>query len=291
MQERVERAASAAVAGGVWVVFVTLTLRHDRTQALADLKTALADSYRKAQQGNGFKLYKARSGFLGAVRSMEVRYSLATGWHPHIHALAFFKCKRSADALFYGEELAQRYLAKLNAAGFTATRSGQDVQLCTDPEGAGRYAAKGALELANGWAKAYDGERNRSFHPFELVHFGTSEAVTGLPRAELVERFKEYASVFPGTGQCRISRQLADALGIEPSEDEENPGEETHGDGLEPVGLTVAAHVWRRLIAGGHAGRFLAEYAVSEEPPDPGGLFRKWAELLHLRDDPDLCFW
>lgn len=291
VQDRVERVAAAAVAKGVWVVFITLTLRHDRTQALAPLKEALGAAYRKAQQGNGFKVYRARSGFLGAVRSMEVRYSLATGWHPHIHALAFFQTARSEDALFYGEELAQRYLAKLTAAGFSATRSGQDVQLCTDPEGAGRYAAKGALELANGWAKTYDGKRNRSFHPFELVQFGTDPGALGLPRGELLERFREYAAVFPGTGQCRVSRQLAQALDVPPADDQDEPGATEHGEGLEPVGLSVAAHVWRRMAAAGLTGRFLEEYATRTAPPDPGGLFERWAERLHLVDDPELCFW
>lgn len=79
--------AWALVDGGA--TFGAYTLRHDRGDRLADLWQALNKCWAAVLRDGSVKRLRARLGWLGCVRTVEVTYG-ANGWHPHIHPLHLF---------------------------------------------------------------------------------------------------------------------------------------------------------------------------------------------------------
>jgi len=253
IQERARRFARASIDAGAWVYMVTLTVRHERGDALAELKDGLAGALRKAQQGAPYKRMQ-EAGLIGVFRTVEVRYSERAGWHPHLHCLVAVDEPDETAAREIARGLVGRYMARLGKVGLSAELAGQDVTLCYDPEKAGEYAGKGALELAHGWSKQ---GKAGSVHPFELARRAADECdgrAAGL--------FREYADVMPGTPQGRISdrvvRELAARLDCDEAElaawlrhgegeDEADPGEESVKATDLPAIARIAAGTWDDL--------------------------------------------
>lgn len=136
---------------------------------------------------------------------------------------------------------------RLAKEGLEAERAAQDLQPCYDAEGAAEYAAKGVLELAHGWVKE---GKNGSLHPFELA----SRAASG--DREAGELFREYAAVMPGTPQGKITSRLAEALGIDPADDQEQPAEDEPEESEDVIG-TVAPVIWDRAVRHGYVAELL----------------------------------
>jgi hypothetical protein len=234
---------------------VTLTVRHTRTDELKPLKEGLASALAKAQQGAPYKRLQ-QAGLLGVFRTMEVRYSYRTGWHPHLHCLVAIDKADEGQAREIARGLVERYMARLTAGGLSAELAGQDVRRCYDPEGAGDYAGKGALELAHSYAK----QGKTSVHPFELARRAGDE--NDMRAAHL---FREYAAVMPGTPQGRISdrlvRELATRLERDPDElavwlrhgegEDEVGSEETVQANDQPAVARVPAAAWNDLHSRG----------------------------------------
>jgi hypothetical protein len=317
IQERARRFARASIDAGAWVYMVTLTVRHDRGNALGELKEGLTGALRKAQQGAPYKRLQ-QAGMLGVFRTVEVRHSQRTGWHPHLHCLVAVDEADEAEAREIARGLVGRYMTKLGGAGLSAELEGQDVTLCYDPEKAGEYAGKGALELAHGWAKQGKGG---SVHPFELARRGADE---GDRRA--ADLFREYAEVMPGTPQGRISdrlvRELASRLERDEAElaawlrhgegeDEAEAGEEAVQASDLPAIARIAAESWddlhrrgdtvelvRRVEAGATFDQLQAEgwpvrpplptdQAAACRPPDPGESVHMAAHRLAPANAPN----
>lgn len=83
----VEGAASAHLAAGGRLLFVTFTVPHDRPDGLADLLTKVNGAWKRVQQGRGFRARRERLG-IASVRALEITYG-RNGWHPHLHLLLF----------------------------------------------------------------------------------------------------------------------------------------------------------------------------------------------------------
>jgi hypothetical protein len=256
VQERARRLAEKSIEAGAWVFMVTLTVRHDLSTTLEAEKRAVSAAFRKAQQGKIYERLRSRDGMVGAFRTMEVRYSTATGWHLHIHALVPVIADDVDAARGTANRMVGRYLDRLGKEGMDAVREGQDVTLCYDPQGAGQYAAKGALEVSLSEPKR---GKTGSLHPFELL----AQADEGDARARRL--FIEYARTMPGTPQGRITdamvARIADQTGDNPAElatylrhgsDEDNDElvEEPEAGEDEAV-ATVAVDAWNRLHVDG----------------------------------------
>ncbi len=69
-------------AGGAVLALVTATVRHARGQSLADVAEAVCDAWRAMGASRPW-----REATRGAVRRIEVTWSTAHGWHPHVHAV------------------------------------------------------------------------------------------------------------------------------------------------------------------------------------------------------------
>ena len=85
----IQAAADAWRAQGGFVVMVTLTMRHRRSDPLAVTLDAAVAGWKKMLQRRAWRSAAEWAGLKHYVRAVEVTRSDANGWHPHIHALLF----------------------------------------------------------------------------------------------------------------------------------------------------------------------------------------------------------
>lgn len=181
---------AAAQARGHVLGFVTLTMRHERGQSLADLWAAAVKGWRRAITGKAWQAAKCRAGCVGWVRVWEVTYG-RHGWHVHVHAVMVLRAGAEASEL---EDLAggmfRRWSAGLVAAGLAApTLAGQDWHV-VGGEGAGDEIAAYLSKLAGGGADALG---------LELTHTSSGRARRGLRTAPVWSLLAELAE----TGEAR----------------------------------------------------------------------------------------
>jgi len=72
------------------LIFLTLTMRHDRTHHLEMLFETVMSGWRKMLQGRDGMVLRQELHLEGFVRSVEVTVG-KNGWHPHLHLLLFVR--------------------------------------------------------------------------------------------------------------------------------------------------------------------------------------------------------
>jgi len=290
--ERVDRISNvfdAAEAKGGTVVFVTLTVRHERGQSLADLKKMVQSACADARRGAPWERAKKRFNIVGVISSPEVTYGDKTGWHFHLHiALVLLPFEgemiepktsvergQQAKKLVErgqqaGEWLIDRYMNYIRLMGGSCDRKGQDVQSLIRRDDLAKYVAKGSAdwEIASAGATKLGIKGNT---PWDLAARSArgDHVAAGL--------FKEYAAVMPGTRSCVVSAKLAAILGIQSADDSENPSvQEVESDDVKIMELATSK--WNRLLRRGCAHDVLNAVAAKRTPKD---IFELVSRLLH----------
>lgn len=239
-------------------LMITFTLRHGFDDPLSDLLRKLVTSYRQMTSYRAYKRLKDRFTIIGTIRALEVTYH--TGWHPHLHVLAFAGAHfvETADQVRRLEtELESMWLTLLEKNGGNGI-TGIACTVKAGNEYIAEYISKyGHLpeektwslesELTGAAAKRSRGEAGIS--PFGLLE---QYALNGAEDAASL--FIEYAAAMKGKSQLQWSRGLADALGLQPESDE------AIIDFLPPEFadlLTMDWSVWSVILASGIRGEFL----------------------------------
>lgn len=124
-----------AMEAGHALGFVTLTMRHDRSQPLADLFKAASKGWARVTSGKAWTLDQADVD--GWVRVWEVTHG-RNGWHVHVHLVLVMSPGSTSDTLdgvataMYG-----RWSRSLEASGLRAPRLvGQDWHLVAGDQAA-----------------------------------------------------------------------------------------------------------------------------------------------------------
>lgn len=68
----------------------TFTAPHNASDKIEKLLPMISDSLQRFFRGSSFLKFKNKFGFIGRIRSTEVRYGI-NGWHPHFHLIFFSK--------------------------------------------------------------------------------------------------------------------------------------------------------------------------------------------------------
>lgn len=70
------------------VGFVTLTIRHTKTDTLKKSVEKLTDNYRRFQQTRFYRKFKTN--IYGQIKTLEITFNEENGWHSHLHILYFY---------------------------------------------------------------------------------------------------------------------------------------------------------------------------------------------------------
>ncbi len=232
---------------------LTLTLRHKRTDTLAQLLGGLLDSWRRVINGEPWKRACAKFGVVGFVRSTEITYGAANGWHPHLHVLMVYgqpiSDEQREEFEFWIYERWAGFVEKYGL-GIPTRKRGALLQ-AIDADGAD-YGFK-LQERTLGWEMARgDLKRGRAdrYLPFELLW------AAGNGEVAAVELWHEYEQATQGRRASHWSKGLRELwrLGDERADEEITADDHTTGATL--VGL-VEEEDWAAVIAHGADGYLL----------------------------------
>jgi hypothetical protein len=121
--EELTQALDAWHEQGGRVVLVTLTMRHGRTDGLAECWDALSDAWAAATgRSSGPRRAMDAAGCAGWARRVEAMWGSRHGWHLHVHALVFVNGITNTGAQALGEAMYGAWEARLQRVGLTPIR-------------------------------------------------------------------------------------------------------------------------------------------------------------------------
>ena len=231
------------------VYFGTLTLRHHQGQSFKELSDALAGCWGAATGGRGWVADRRRFGVAHSLRVWEEKWSIANGWHVHVHFLLYVEPSADNSAESISGLLASmftRWSAKAKSLGLGSPRmKGQDLHLVTgeDLDSLGGYFAKQVTEDSADTAESMawemsnpnGKERGDSFTPAEILDL----AVGGDPTMQAL--WAEYEQGMIKRRTIAWSRGLRDAVGLDEEQtDQEIADEDLGGETV----LSMSAKTW-----------------------------------------------
>lgn len=255
-RRRMEFSAAAALhqSKGGSLVFTTQTLRHSKSDTLADLWSVLAYCSNATTTGAPWLRLKSRLGIVGYVRVVEVTYG-RNGWHVHLHTLWFLTGKvTDSTARELGQALYARWRAAAVRKGMRAPLPiGQDSHLVT---GAGA-----AEEVAQYFTKTDHGAEAMAW---ELSHAqGKGSRVPGatVPVWALLDRIRqegcaeslglwhEYERASKGRRCVNWSRGLRALLALSDEQSDEEIAAQEHGSSADDLLYVLD---WSEMVARPH---------------------------------------
>lgn len=237
-RDEMNTALSVVRAAGGWPVLMTLTARHGRRDALADLLDRMKRAWRRMKQRRDWKRFKADYSGL-TITATEVTHGRRHGWHPHFHIIVILTGVDSeAASVALVEALRPAWMSAMAAEGLDGNGAAFDVR---GAGAAGDYVAKwgAAEELSFGDAKA---ARKGNRTPLQLL----DAAADG--DAEARRLWAVYAAAFKGRNQLVWSPGLKAACGLGEVEDGEAAEDELADEPQEA--FRIDGEEWR------HRGRY-----------------------------------
>lgn len=246
------------------IVFVTLTVRHDRTQSLRTVWDAVGKGWAAATSGRGWVEATERFGMLMPngkrklhfARVAETTISDETGWHVHVHAMVFVRgdwADGQAVADLLGGAMWERWDRAVQRAGLRpGVRAASDARMVSPVAGGDQplaeYFAKAVYELTGAVNKA---ARGGSLTPFQLLALiqafegGDLDALGGRDINRLRALWAEWEQVSRGRRQISYSRGLLRLCAVETLTDDEIVDD----DQLEgQVILTLSCDQWKKIV-------------------------------------------
>lgn len=208
--ELVEAMTQHEAAGGS-VLLMTLTVPHSREDEPFSLLARLLKAY--TAFGGGKRAWKSLLPTVrGSVRALEVTYSAANGWHPHLHVLVFLDdqvdaAKWTPVLLDQWAKVVKRHkLGEVNEHGLRLD----------DGSKAAKYASKWGIEDEMTKAHIKQGRKGGSRTPFALL----ADYAEGDQHAGHL--FREFVGVFKGKSQLQWSRGLRAHFGLDEAKTDED---------------------------------------------------------------------
>jgi hypothetical protein len=178
----VEAAATVVLSTG-FVLFLTLTASHHRSDRLSDLLKDLATAWHDVTSN---RLWRETPALRGFVKTTEITDGFPNGWHPHVHALVFFdRVLDPAEVATFGAYVRTAWARSITGrAGRDVNEHGvrvQQIRMVAGRADVGEYLAKvqdgyGASrsvgrEMTRGDLKS--GRKVNRFSAFELLERAT----------------------------------------------------------------------------------------------------------------------
>lgn len=236
---------------GLSVYLLTQTIRHGTGDSLSGGLAGIASAEKRLWTTRSGMAAKARLGVVGTIKTTEVTWGAANGWHPHKHTLLFLKAPISPAVIH--AELAPLWIDACVKSGLPSPSldRGFTVQ---DGSFADKYVSKWGLEseMTKGHSKI---AKNGGLTPFALLE---DVLETGDDRPYWL--FKEYAFAFKGKRQLVWSRGLRALL--LPEIEEATDAELAESEDLDVVALffsSLSLLEWKAVLYYKYRAVFLAK--------------------------------
>jgi hypothetical protein len=241
---------------------LTLTIRHDKGDRLADLWDAVSRIWRTFVGHRAYRAARKRAGVTGYLRTTEVVYSDG-GWHVHLHVLYFLRGHLERDsAEDFGGRAIDTWKASAKHHGYVAHSLGQDWKILSGTAealvGVAGYINKGtyevhdrvtnarslALETSRGDLKDYSFSTSRS--PFMILGDAIAYLDTeGTTNGESFRLWSEWEKASKNRRQQLWSRGFRAMLQLEAEATDEELAAAVTVEGETLV--TVSARDWHTI--------------------------------------------
>ena len=238
---------------GGGALFVTLTLRHHRGDTLASRLDVVSSSLHHVLKGEPWKRRKESLGYIGSMKSPEITWGEANGWHAHSHSIML--TERPATEIERAdmqEWIFGRWLSVAERRGLgSVTRAhGVDVRPVFTAGDLGQYLTT----IEGGWSPGLELARSdrKRFTPFDLLRNVLTSGET-----EPAALWKEYERATFGKRAVMWSPGLRARLcGVE---DEATDVELASSEGLDLALLQaiVPPDVWNQSMRSATTGELL----------------------------------
>lgn len=249
----IDTGVSNHLSSGGSALFVTWTLSHHITDALAPRLDAVTEALRHVLGGAPWAKRKTRLGFVGAIRAVEITDGI-NGWHPHNHSLLLFdRILTDAEVEDLSSWALGRWGGVVQAKGFGRVNShGLDVRRVTDAAELSSYLTK----IDGGWGVGLELARSDVKRNSPLQHLRDFATTGDMASAA---RWVEYERATYGKRSLRWSPGLrARLLGVEA---EVSDAELAASEGLDLTLMraVIPREVWDPRVKGGTATALLTE--------------------------------
>ena len=203
---------------GKQACMVTFTFPHTVKDNLKDLLKCFAEALHDFKSGNPWTKFKAKYGFEGLIRSLEITRG-GNGWHPHTHELLFIDKSVNEDE--FKKWMIERWLRVCVKSGLVDEKDKKkqghflehslDFKFnCSTSDYLAKFDDKSNWGIDREIAKASTKQGKKDgMHPFELAHRGYNSL------------FIEYTEAIKGRAQLFWSRGLKDKVGLNDIQDED----------------------------------------------------------------------
>jgi hypothetical protein len=234
---------------GGTVALLTLTMRHDRGQALSELFEAQSDAWRAASGAakGRVKAAMAAAGVAGWVRKVEVTHGV-NGWHVHVHALLFIDSGAPDDLTALGDAVFRAWARRLKARGLAAPiaeSGGLDLRrldLGQALEEAAGYLAKSSYEAVEPAgsddvqvrraARELTGSATKRAGRGNRTPFGVLADLQAFGLADDFAIWREWEQGSRGRRAMTWSEGMRDRVVVDQEQDDEELAADTDGAGV-----------------------------------------------------------
>ena len=186
--------------GSVWMV--TQTIPHTNQDDLKGMLKRFAKAFRSFKQGEKWVSIKESFGISGYIKALEVTWSEAFGWHPHLHTIFFLDAaRRDVDVPAFSSELFTRWSKFTSKNGFgELSRGAFSIQ---DASKVKEYLNKMTGERFF-WGSEHEitklnskQARKLSYAPFDFLRvYNGCSPKSGITAQQAERLFREYAEAF-----------------------------------------------------------------------------------------------
>jgi hypothetical protein len=251
---------------GGTIALLTLTMRHERGQALEELWDGLSDAWRSASGAAKGRVQNAMAaaGVAGWVRKVEVTHG-ANGWHVHVHVALFIEPGAPEDLTPLGDAAFMAWARRLKARGLDApiaASGGLDLRrldLGQAMEHAAGYLAKTSFEAVEAVssddvqvrraARELTGSATKRAGRGNRTPFGVLADLQAFGLADDFAIWREWEQGSKGRRAMNWSQGMRDLVLDDAEKDDEQIAAETDAAGVTVALLQPAG--WRELYDAG----------------------------------------
>jgi hypothetical protein len=248
--------------GGGGAVFLTLTVPHHRPDRLVERLDVMARALGLVLKGAAWERRRARLGYVGAIRAVEVTWGEANGWHPHTHAVLLFDRpltdaeRDDLEAWVFAHWVA---VCERHDFGAPTRAHGVDLRPVT---GAGDLAGY-LTKVEGGWGPGLEVARadlKRSTKGDRLVPVQFLERLIATGEKRWADLWREYEAATFGKHAIVWGRGLRDRLLPDVEEVTDVEAAAAEGADVTLLRALVSAAAWNSLVRSGHVAQLLTDF-------------------------------
>lgn len=182
--------------------FITLTIRHLKSDKPQEIVDRLVNEFRKLQRTSKWKKLKETHKIEGFCKSLEFTFSKKHWLHPHLHILLFHN---SDDLNSLHKDIIKMWVKRKETR---SVLKAQDARAVYNKEGITNYVTKWDVSTELTKANYKIGKRRDNISPFQALKMLTTGDYGAFERKELAHRWMNYRKITYRKHHIQLSQNL-----------------------------------------------------------------------------------